>query len=227
MRGLYKGLASPLIGNCFINAILFGCYGNLLKQFNNPGYTEIFLCGSAVGVIQSVVSCPMELVKIRAQMDGVGQAPKSRGCYKGSIHMLVKIYKEEKIVGCYRGMVSTVTRELTYGIYFVGYEYLCNQMTKVTGSKNRNMLVSITAGGLTGIMSWTVSFPVDVIKTRLQMDGVNGQQQYRGMMDAFRKSIHRDGWAVLTRGLGTTAARAFPCNAVIFPVVEICLKILK
>lgn len=225
VRGLYKGLASPLIGNSLINTILFGYHGNLLKQFDNPGYTEIFWCGSAAGVMQSIVSCPMELAKIRAQMEGVGKAPSSGD--HGSIKAFANIYKMEGISGCYRGMVSTVIRDFGYGFYFVCYEYLCNQLTKLTNEKRRNMLVSIASGGLTGIVSWVVVFPVDVMKTRIQMDGANGSIQYNGLMDAFRKSVRRDGWQVLTRGLGTTAVRSFPCNAVIFPVVEIMLKIMK
>ncbi|XP_072041356.1 mitochondrial basic amino acids transporter-like [Amphiura filiformis] len=181
--GLYKGLASPLIGNCLINTILFGFHGNLLKQFNNPGYTEVFLCGSAAGVVQSIVACPMELAKIRMQMEGVGKSPAElkHGAvrYNGSIDALVKIYKQENIKGCYRGMASTVIRDSAFGIYFVCYEFLCEQLTKLRADNSRSMLVSITAGGLTGIVSWAVVFPVDVIKTRLQMDGMNGTQQYR------------------------------------------------
>ncbi len=229
--GLYKGLATPLIGNCLINTILFGFYGNLMKQFNNPGYTEVFLCGTAAGAVQSTVSCPMELAKIRMQMEGVGQSraewKRSGIRYSGSIDALVKIYKQENIKGCYRGMVSTIYRDLGFGVYFVCYEYLCDQMAKLRADKLRTLSISVISGGITGIISWAVVFPIDVIKTRIQMDGMNGVQQYNGVADAFRKSIRQDGWGVMTRGLGTTALRSFPCNAVIFPVVEILLRLMS
>ena len=124
-------------------------------------------------------------------------------------------------------MAPTVIRDLGYGVYFVGYEFLCKELTKYTKDEKRSIPVCVVAGGLTGIVSWAIVFPVDVIKTRLQMDGLHGSTQYRGIIDAFRKSVAQDGWVVLTKGLGATVVRAFPCNAVMFPVMEICLLMMK
>lgn len=37
VAGLYKGISSPLAGLAFINAIVFGVYGNTLKSLGENG----------------------------------------------------------------------------------------------------------------------------------------------------------------------------------------------
>lgn len=36
LRGLYKGVTSPLSSLAFINAIIFGVQGNVIKRMENP-----------------------------------------------------------------------------------------------------------------------------------------------------------------------------------------------
>ena len=47
----------------------------------------------------------------------------------------------------------------------------------------------ILAGGLGGIAYWGPTYPMDVIKSRIQVDNLQ-HPQYRGMMDCFSK-VHR------------------------------------
>lgn len=36
LRGLYKGMSSPMAGVAFVNAIVFGVHGNMVKHIENP-----------------------------------------------------------------------------------------------------------------------------------------------------------------------------------------------
>lgn len=83
---------------------------------------------------------------------------------------------------------------------------------------------TLMAGGLAGTFSWLISFPMDVVKSRLQVDGMNGKPQYNGSMDCIRKSIATEGYSFFTRGLTSTLLRAFPTNAVCFLVVSSIMK---
>lgn len=87
-----------------------------------------------------------------------------------------------------------------------------------------NAFYTLMAGGLAGTFSWLVSFPVDVVKSRLQTDGMDGKTKYSGAMDCLRKSYKAEGYTFLTRGLASTLLRAFPMNAVCFLVVSYVLK---
>jgi solute carrier family 25 carnitine/acylcarnitine transporter 20/29 len=82
------------------------------------------------------------------------------------------------------------------------------------------------AGGLAGTFSWLISFPIDVVKSRLQADGIDGERKYTSTYDCIRKSYAAEGWKFFTRGVGSTLMRAFPMNAVCFLVVSYAMKLL-
>lgn len=79
----------------------------------------------------------------------------------------------------------------------------------------------LIAGGLGGIAAWVVSYPVDVIKSRMQT-----YDEYKGIWDCAVKSYRAEGHRVFFTGLGTTVVRSFPVNAVIFLVYEVLIKVI-
>lgn len=83
---------------------------------------------------------------------------------------------------------------------------------------------TLMAGGLAGTFSWLISFPVDVVKSRLQVDGIDGTTKYNGAIDCMKKSYQTEGLKFFTRGLNSTLMRAFPMNAVCFLVVSYVMK---
>lgn len=91
-------------------------------------------------------------------------------------------------------------------------------------TENPSAFYTLMAGGLAGTFSWLISFPVDVVKSRLQVDGIDGKPKYNGAMDCMKKSIQTEGWKFFTRGLNSTLMRAFPMNAVCFLVVSYVMK---
>ena len=53
MKGLYKGMSSPLVGVAGINAITFGAYGNVLRMLpDQESISSITLAGASAGLIQ-------------------------------------------------------------------------------------------------------------------------------------------------------------------------------
>lgn len=80
----------------------------------------------------------------------------------------------------------------------------------------------LVAGGFAGIASWVAATPLDVIKSRMQMDGLK-QRAYRGLLDCVVASARQEGLGVFFRGLTINSARAFPVNAVTFLSYEYLL----
>lgn len=221
--GLYKGIGSPMMGLTFINAIVFGVQGNTMRYLGHDTPTNQFLAGAAAGAIQCVICCPIELAKTRMQMQGTGEKKSSRKLYKNSLDCLARIYKREGLWGVNRGMVTTLIRETPgFGFYFLSYDVL----TRSLGCEpnDRYMIPKLLfAGGMAGIVSWISTYPVDVIKSRLQADGVGGVNQYSSIADCVRQSIRKEGYMVFTRGLTSTLLRAFPVNAATFATVTLIL----
>lgn len=68
----------PMLSSGTLNSILFGIYGNELRRLQNICTTDaerklkwthnVFLAGSTAGLIHTFFACPIELVKIRLQI---------------------------------------------------------------------------------------------------------------------------------------------------------------
>lgn len=77
INGFYRGMLFPLMSTGAINSILFGIYGNHLRQLRRVchsdyqreqlEYHNMFMAGSVAGFVQSFIACPMELIKVRLQ----------------------------------------------------------------------------------------------------------------------------------------------------------------
>lgn len=173
----------------------------------------------------------MELVKTKLQDAEKGLSRDSKSVYSGAADCLKKIYHAEGLRGVGRGFNITVIREIpAFGIYFVSYEYMTRKFTP-EGAKHCPMIGLLMAGGLAGCCSWFSNYPVDVIKTRIQADGVymDGKFHYKytGYKDCVKKSLAEEGWSFLYRGLTPTLLRAFPTNAATFTVVTLALRYLQ
>uniref|UniRef100_A0A3B5PWS9 Mitochondrial basic amino acids transporter n=1 Tax=Xiphophorus maculatus TaxID=8083 RepID=A0A3B5PWS9_XIPMA len=222
--GLYKGIGSPMMGLTFINAIVFGVQGNTMRLLGEDTPTHQFLAGAAAGTLQCIICCPMELAKTRMQMQGTGQKKSSsKKLYKNSLDCLLHIYRREGLPGIYRGMVTTLVREMPgFGMYFWTYAVL-SQSLGCEPSDSYMIPKLLFSGGMAGIASWLVTYPADVIKSRLQADGVGRVNQYSSIADCVRQSVRKEGYMVFTRGLTSTVLRAFPVNAATFATVTLVL----
>lgn len=218
VRGLYRGLSSPLAGVAFVNAIVFGVYGNVHRLAGNSNTYKIhFMAGATAGLVQSLICSPMELVKTRLQLqhDKIGCIK-----FRGPVQCLSYIYRCEGLTGIFRGLGVTTIRDVPgFAAYFVSYEFF------MRAKQNPGIGYILMSGGMAGIVSWLLTIPIDVVKSRIQADGMTGQRPvYNGIIDCVKKSYAQEGGAFFTRGLSSTLLRAFPMNAVCFMVVSSTIK---
>lgn len=209
MSGLYRGMSSPIAGVAMVNAIVFGVYGHTQRHLSEPDRLSAhFLAGVSAGIAQTPVSSPIELAKTRLQLQSPLQSDS-----RGPMQCLRNIYKKEGYRGVFKGLNITFLREgPSYGVYFVTYEMLTKTSSKQPISTPHMLL----AGGLAGTASWVISYPIDVIKSRIQAES---SDRYSGALDCLKKSIRAEGYSCLYRGLNSTILRAFPTNAATFTVV--------
>ncbi|KAH6565057.1 hypothetical protein BASA50_009947 [Batrachochytrium salamandrivorans] len=220
VQGLFKGMASPLVGVALINSILFGVYGSALrcvaKDMEAPTVLDIFWAGSISGFVNGFFSSPMELVKIRLQ----NQDKSTAQLYKGPIDCLRKIITTGGIRGLYKGLGTTIVRETpSYGAYFASYELMTRLVLPKDADPTEPSARLLFAGGMAGVVGWLSTYPVDVVKTRLQSIEEAKTGKYRNLINGFRVIAREEGIRVFFSGLGATAIRAFPTNAATFYVV--------
>nr|KAJ3418674.1 hypothetical protein HK105_007993 [Polyrhizophydium stewartii] len=213
-------MASPLVGVALVNSLLFGVYGSALrfvaKDPDAPTVSDIFWAGSISGFVNAFFSSPMELVKIRLQNQDASATP----LYRGPIDCIQKIFRTQGIRGLYRGLGTTLIRETpSYGAYFASFEIMSRMLLPKDADPNEPTASMLLAGGMAGVVGWLSTYPIDVIKTRLQSIEEDRKPRYRNLINAYRIIAREEGHRVFFSGLGATAIRAFPTNAATFYVV--------
>ena len=76
-------------------------------------------------------------------------------------------------------------------------------------------LETMLCGGVAGLCFWTCIFPMDVIKSRIQVRGEAG-----GLVAVARQTVGREGVRALYRGITPALIRTFPANAALFTAYE-------
>ncbi|KAI9565283.1 hypothetical protein GHT06_009068 [Daphnia sinensis] len=222
VRGLFKGMSSPMASVAVINAMIFGVYGNVQRRLSEPeSLRSHALAGSVAGLVQSFVCSPMELVKTRIQIQ---EQVCTNGVqlYKGPVDCVRQIWQAEGVRGIFRGLNITIAREIpAFGLYFASYEAMTRRKDP---SKPLGTFHMMMAGGAAGIVSWLFTYPIDFLKSRLQVDGLAGQRIYKGVGDCIMKTYQNEGFHGFFRGMPTTLIRSFPVNAVTFSVVTWMLR---
>ncbi|KAF3905440.1 Mitoferrin [Dactylellina cionopaga] len=78
-------------------------------------------------------------------------------------------------------------------------------------------LYNFAAGAVAGVSEILVMYPLDVVKTRIQLQvGVAGADSYTGTLDCFRKIIKNEGFSRLYRGITAPILMEAPKRATKF-----------
>lgn len=227
VRTLYKGMLAPMASVSAMNAVFFGCYTGVLSyvdtDMETPKISSTYIAGSVSGLLAGFISGPTELIKCRLQVAGTKSKKKL-----GNVEVIRHILKTEGINGMRRGLGITVSRELvSSGFYFATYEWMIQWFRGP--NKRIDELTSmhmVLAGGISGMLSWGINYPIDVVKSRIQIDGMNGPREYTSSYACFKCMKAKTGWAGLYRGVSATLMRAFPTNAAMLPAYSISLQFL-
>lgn len=84
------------------------------------------------------------------------------------------------------------------------------------------LLRTMTAGAVGGMFFWTLTYPVDVVKSRIQVYNLKGN-----FIKLSYEIIMREGVSALYHGLSPTLVRTIPATAVLFVTYEYSKRILQ
>jgi len=221
---------TPLIGIGACVSVQFGGFHYARRLFEQRNasrsplapatlsYGQYYLAGAFAGIVNSPLSCPIEHVRIRlqAQPHGAGRL------YSGPLDCVRKLSAHSGVLsGLYRGQLVTVLREAqAYGVWFLAFEYMMNADAQRNKIKREQISAPKIAfyGGLAGEALWLSSYPFDVVKSKMQTDGLGAGAKYKGMMDCFAKTFAQEGLMGFWKGIGPTLLRAMPVSAGTFAV---------
>ncbi|TXT13055.1 hypothetical protein VHUM_01456 [Vanrija humicola] len=241
-RALYKGLGPSLVGIIPARAINFYFYPTskafLAKTFPNAptekeGQTAedspvIHLGAAAIaGVMTSTGTNPIWVVKTRLQLSakaaGAGQ-PESHQALK----MTASIIKNEGIRGLYRGLSASYLGVSEGVIQWTLYERFkrIGRTRAVDLEDSKQSLLGYVgsivgaSGGAKAVAS-LITYPHEVVRTRLRQPAVNGVQKYTGLLQTLKLVIKEEGVASLYGGLTAHMFRVVPNAACMFLIYEL------
>ncbi|KAF3821569.1 hypothetical protein GH733_009611 [Mirounga leonina] len=146
--------------------------------------------------------------------------------YQGAVHCIATIVRTEGLAGMYRGVGAMLLRDVPgYCLYFIPYVFLNDWITPEACAGPSPWAVWL-AGGLAGAISWGTATPMDVVKSRLQADGVY-LNKYKGILDCISQSYQKEGLKVFFRGIMVNTLRGFPMSAAMFLGYELSLQVLR
>lgn len=217
--GLYRGLVPQLVGVAPEKAIKLTVNDLLRKAFtvedSETGeqklqyYMEIF-AGGCAGACQVLVTNPLEITKIRLQVQGeTTRMLQAAGKPVPKPQSAIEIVKELGFAGLYKGAAACLCRDIPFSaIYFPAYatfkEYLSDP------EEGADAYDLFLAGMAAGVPAAFLTTPADVIKTRLQVVTREGELAYTGINDCVTKVMKHEGPQAFFKGSGMRVFRSSP-----------------
>ncbi|KAI4338375.1 hypothetical protein MLD38_023441 [Melastoma candidum] len=196
--------------------------------------------GACAGIIAMSATYPMDMVRGRLTV----QTDKSPYQYRGMVHALSTVLREEGPRALYKGWLPSVIGVVPYvGLNFAVYESLKDWLINsrpfgLVDSSELSVTTRLACGAVAGTIGQTVAYPLDVIRRRMQMvgwkdaasvitgDGRKVAPEYTGMVDAFRKTVQYEGFGALYKGLVPNSVKVVPSIAIAFVTYEVVKDIL-
>ncbi|KAF3924273.1 hypothetical protein ABW21_db0205591 [Orbilia brochopaga] len=194
---------------------------------------QYFLSGGTAGAVVSVVACPFEFTKLSSQIEFLLKQSKAEA--DGKKQDFAKAYSKEKgagtlesarrIVGTrgFRGLYSgfhlhLIRDVLGTGVYFTMYETFKRTFSSQEGTSH---LAIATSGGLCGLLSWAMIYPIDSSKSIYQRKILStppGQPLTSLKYPLFHPRMYR--------GLSVSMARSCLLNAIFFTSYEKIVRMI-
>lgn len=238
--GFYKGTLTPLLGVGACVSVQFAVNEAMKRFFHarntaagsaseDPSlrYSQLYVGGAVAGLANSVLASPIEHIRIRLQVQTGTRSAETQ--FSGPVDAIRQIYRLGGVRNIFRGFGPTLIREAHgMGIYFLAAEACIKQDVQINGITRADVPSwrVCVYGGLAGMSMWITSYPIDVLKSRMQTDDIRpDKKRFQNMRDCWRATV-ATGYRGLWRGFCPTLVRAAPVNAATFYAFDITRNML-
>tara|TARA_B100001093_G_scaffold520256_1_gene613994 strand:+ start:9692 stop:10495 length:804 start_codon:yes stop_codon:yes gene_type:complete len=182
------------------------------EKVKNDNYSNFF-SGCVAGGISILATYPLETTRTYLSL----QTNKNK--FNGIIDALRKI----PIRQLYQGSKMSLLGFGGFsGLQYTSFYYI-NSLVKDTMFETR-----LVSGAIAGIFSVSITYPTDLIRRRLQLQGFDKSvPQYTGILDCCRKIFKTEGIIGFYRGLTATWLKTGPAVAIQFWTIGKLNKLLK
>ena len=181
---------------------------NLFNKVSNNNYKNFF-SGGLAGLVSMSIIYPLETVRTRLSLQ------MNYSHYNSITNALIKMKYRE----LYNGLNISLLGYIPFtGLNFMFFNYYKNLFENTSLNEN---YIKLLSGGFSGISSLSFTYPTDLVRRRLQMQGFSNKVPiYNGIFDTFYKIIKTEGFFALYSGFLVAQIRIFPCLAIQFWCLE-------
>ncbi|KAL5556539.1 hypothetical protein UlMin_038775 [Ulmus minor] len=200
-----------------------------------------FVEGGIASIIAGCSTHPLDLIKVRMQLQGETHAPTPAVqslrpalafhnpstsvrippppppvARVGPVAIGVKIVQQEGVAALFSGVSATVLRQTLYSTTRMGLYDILKQKWTDPNTGNMPLTRKITAGLISGAIGAAVGNPADVAMVRMQADGrlpAAQRRNYQSVIDAITRMAKQEGVGSLWRGSSMTINRAMLVTA--------------
>ena len=171
-------------------------------------YNNFIIGGIAGGLSRSLTS-PLEVTKVLQQ-----NYPKTYG--KESILTILRnSIKNNGIKSLFKGNYTNCLRIVPQNaIQLAGYNYFNDKLNFIYPEYNK--LNSFNAGAISGIISYTAIYPLELIRSKLSVNIDSKAKNYNNFYSALKYTYKKDGFFSLYRGWRISTIGMIPYQGITF-----------
>eukprot|EP00899_Mesostigma_viride_P027305 jgi/Mesvir1/775/Mv17374-RA.1 len=211
------------------SAVKFLAYDSLKhlvsQDPDRPGPAGRFIAGAAAGMISQGAVYPLEVAKTRLAL-----AP--AGMYRGIGGCLAAMWRAEGPRSLYRGLLPSMLGIIPYaGTDLAVYNTLRDAWVArhAHAGEAPGAWTIFACGAISSTCGQLVSYPLQVVRTRLQMQGLNADKSSSssgGFLSLGRSIVRQEGVLGLYRGLGANFVKTIPSVGISYALFETVAKFL-
>lgn len=182
-----------------------------------------FVSGGLSGITSAAATYPLDLLRTRLS------AQRNAMYYRGIWHALETICREEGFRGLYKGLQATLLGVgPSIAISFAVYESLKSYWQSQRPNDSTSA-VTLTCGALSGVASSTATFPLDLVRRRMQLEGAAGHAcvHRNGILCTFRHIFRTEGLRGFYRGILPEYFKVVPGVGIAFMTFETLKTLLS
>lgn len=194
-----------------------------------------FVAGGLAACIAVTVTNPIELIKIRMQLQGEMSASAAK-VYKNPIQGMAVIFKNEGIKGLQKGLNAAYIYQIGLNGSRLGfYEPIRSSLNQLffpdqEPHKVQSVGVNVFSGAASGIIGAVIGSPLFLAKTRLQSYSefikIGEQTHYTGVWNGLVTIFKTEGVKGLFRGIDAAILRTGAGSSVQLPIYNTAKNIL-
>lgn len=193
----------------------------VMKIKSKVPFWASFVSGGISGTVGAVITCPLEVIKTRLQSKQFHVNPNEAriligngGNLKlllspirhvtGTVQVLRQVAVNEGIGALWKGIGATIVGVMpARAIYFSAYTKGKHVLGELNGGNESSPYVHLGAAAMAGITTSTVTNPIWLVKTRMQLQSTSNRL-YNSSWHCLTSIIKNEGFRSLYKGLGAS-----------------------